>query len=143
METLKVSFFSFISLNLITKDILDFLTATVVYAQGALQKKQLRASFIDHFKKIIKIRHVYFQFYNPKLWSEKYFVPSVNSTVLVQIALQKKQMVDFLVEHWDKHFDENTIWIDFQFHNPKCQESCFHTLYARQCYLKGSYERSN
>ena len=67
METLKVSFFSFISLNLITKDILDFLTATVVYAQGALQKKQLRASFIGHFKKIIKIRHVYFQFYNPKL----------------------------------------------------------------------------
>ena len=58
METLKVSFFSFISLNLITKDILDFLTATVVYAQGALQKKQLRASFIDHFKKIIKMRRM-------------------------------------------------------------------------------------
>ena len=32
METLKVSFFSFMSLNLTTKDILDFLTATVVYA---------------------------------------------------------------------------------------------------------------
>ena len=108
METLKVSFFSFISLNLITKDILDFLTATVVYAQGALRKKQLKASFVDYFKKIIKIRHVYFQFYNPKLCSEKCFVLSVNSTVLVQIALQKKQMIDFLVEQWDKHFDENS-----------------------------------
>ena len=55
MEILKESFFSIISLNLITKDIPDFLTATVVYAQGALRKKQLTASFIDHLKKIIKI----------------------------------------------------------------------------------------
>ena len=55
METLKVSPFSFVSLNVTTKDILDILTATVVYA---LQKKQLKASFIDHFKKIIKIRHM-------------------------------------------------------------------------------------
>ena len=58
METSKESFFSLMSLNLITKDMLDFLTATVVYAQGALRKKQLKASFIDHFKKIIKIRHM-------------------------------------------------------------------------------------
>ena len=108
MEILKESFFSIMLLNLITKDILDFLTATVVYAQGALRKKQLKASFVDYFKKIIKIRHVYFQFYNPKLCSEKCFVLSVNSTVLVQIALQKKQMIDFLVEQWDKHFDENS-----------------------------------
>ena len=55
METLKVSFFSFMSLNLTTKDILDFLTATIVYA---LRKKQLKAFFKDHFKKIIKIRHM-------------------------------------------------------------------------------------
>ena len=102
METLKVSPFSFVSLNVTTKDILDILTATVVYA---LQKKQLKASFIDHFKKIIKIEHVYFQFYNPKLCSEKCFVLSVNCAVLLQIALQKKQLIDFLVEH----FDENTI----------------------------------
>ena len=137
METLKVSFFSFMSLNLTTKDILDFLPATVVYA---LRKKQLKASFIYHFKKIIKIRHMStfsFIILNYVQRSTLYF--SVNSTVLVQIALQKKQLIDFLVEH----FDENTIWIDFQFHDPKCQESCFHTLYAKQCYLKGSYERSN
>ena len=55
METLKVSPFSFVSQNVTTKDILDILTATVVYA---LRKKQLKASFIDHFKKIIKIRHM-------------------------------------------------------------------------------------
>ena len=55
METLKVSFFSFMSLYLTTKDIVDFLTATVVYA---LRKKQLKVSFIDHFKKISKIRHM-------------------------------------------------------------------------------------
>ena len=97
METLKASFFSLISLNIITKDILDFLTATVVY----------------------------FQFCNRKLCSEKCYVLSVNSTVLVQIALQKKQLIAIFVEH----FDENTIWINFMFHNPKCQESCFHNLY--------------
>ena len=58
METLKESLFSLTSLNLIIKDILDFLTATVLYAQGALRKKQLKVSFIDHSKKIIKIRHM-------------------------------------------------------------------------------------
>ena len=98
MEALKVSFFSFMSLNLTTNDILDFLTATVVYA---LRKKQLKAPFKDHQS----TTYVYFQFYNPKLCSEKYFVLSVNSTVLAQIALQKKQMIDFLVEQ----FDENAI----------------------------------
>ena len=58
METLKESLFSLTSLNLIIKDILDFLTATVLYAQGALRKKQLKVSFIDHSKKIIKIRRM-------------------------------------------------------------------------------------
>ena len=97
MEALKVSFFSFMSLNLTTKDILDFLTATVVYA---LRKKQLKAPFKDHQS----TTYVYFQFYNPKLCSEKYFILSVNSTVLVQIVLQKNQNIDFLVEQ----FNENT-----------------------------------
>ena len=55
METLRESFFSLMSLNLITKVFLEFLTATVFYAQGALQKKLLKAPFIEHFKKIIKI----------------------------------------------------------------------------------------
>ena len=58
METLKESHFSLTSLNLIIKDILDFLTATALYAQGALRKKQLKVSFIDHSKKIIKIRRM-------------------------------------------------------------------------------------
>ena len=83
------------SLNLTAKDILDFLTATVVYA---LRKKQLK----DNHQ---STTYVYFQFYNSKLCSEKYFVLSVNSTVLIQIALEKKQMIDFLVEQ----FDENAI----------------------------------
>ena len=79
METLKVSFFSFMSLYLTTKDILDFLTATAVYA---LRKKQLKVFFIDHFKKIIKIRHN-FHFYNPKLCSEENFVLSVKNLLLL------------------------------------------------------------
>ena len=58
METLKESFFSLMSISLITKGILDFLTAAGVYAQGALRKKQMKTYFIDHFKKIIKIRYV-------------------------------------------------------------------------------------
>ena len=60
METLKEPFFSLRSLNLITKDILGFHTATVAYAQGALRKKQLKDYFIDHSKKIIKLRHMSF-----------------------------------------------------------------------------------
>ena len=60
METLKEPFFSLMSLNLITKDILDFHTATVAYAQGALRKKQLKDSFIDNSKKTIKIQHISF-----------------------------------------------------------------------------------
>ena len=55
MEALKVSFFSLMSLNVTTKDILGLLTAAVVYA---LRKKQLKVSFKDHFGKIIKIRHM-------------------------------------------------------------------------------------
>ena len=55
METLRESFFSLMSLNLITKVFPEFLTATVFYVQGALQKKLLKAPFIEHFKKIIKI----------------------------------------------------------------------------------------
>ena len=58
METLKESFFSLMSVILITKDIQDFITATVVYVQGALRKKQLKDYFIDHFTKIVKIRHM-------------------------------------------------------------------------------------
>ena len=58
MGTLKETFFSSMSLNLTTKDILDFLTATVVYALEALRIKQLKAFFIDHIKKIIKIRRM-------------------------------------------------------------------------------------
>ena len=39
----------------------------------------------------------------------------------VQIALRKKQLVAFFVQY----FYENTICIDFQFHDPKSQEGCF------------------
>ena len=46
METLKESFFSLMSINLITKGILDFLTAACVYAQDALRKKQMKISWI-------------------------------------------------------------------------------------------------
>ena len=46
METLKESFFSLMSINLITKSILDFLTAAGVYAQDVLRKKQMKISWI-------------------------------------------------------------------------------------------------
>ena len=39
-----------------------------------------------------------------------------------QSALEKKELIAFLGEH----FNENTIWIDYQFHNSKNQESCFY-----------------
>ena len=50
METLKNIFFSLLLLNLIKKGILHFLNAILVYLQGALRKKQLIASFLEHFK---------------------------------------------------------------------------------------------
>ena len=50
MEKLKNIFFSLLLLNLIKKGILHFLNAILVCLQGALRKKQLIASFLEHFK---------------------------------------------------------------------------------------------
>ena len=50
MKTLRVSFPSHMSVNMIKKNILNFLIAILVYLQGALPKKQLTASFVEHFK---------------------------------------------------------------------------------------------
>ena len=47
---IKNIFFSLLLLNLIKKGILHFLNAKLVYLQGALLKKQLIASFLEHFK---------------------------------------------------------------------------------------------
>ena len=50
LETLKNVFFSLLLLNLIIKVIPHFLNAKLVCLQGALRKKQLIASFLEHFK---------------------------------------------------------------------------------------------
>ena len=42
----------------------------------------------------------------------------------LESALRKKELIAFLGER----FNENTICIDFQFHNSKSQESCFYVL---------------
>ena len=36
--------------NMMKKNILNFLIAILAYLQGALRKKQLTASFLEHFK---------------------------------------------------------------------------------------------
>ena len=106
METLKESLFSLTSLNLIIKDILDFPYCYSSLCARCSTKKAIESFFHRSLKKDHQnTTYVYFQFYHPKLSSEKCFILSVNSTVLVQIALQKKQLIAFFVEH----FDENNI----------------------------------
>ena len=85
MEALKVSFFSFMSQNLTTKNILGVLTATFVYA---LRKKQLKTSFKDHFKTIIKVRHM-------SAFSFIILNYVQRSALHSLFALQKKQLIDF------------------------------------------------
>ena len=65
--------------------------------------------------------YVYFQFYNPKVSYKRCFILCLHYK---QSALRKKELIAFLGEH----FNENTICIDFQFHNSKSQESCFYVL---------------
>ena len=50
MKTLRVSFPSHMSVNMIKKNILNFLIAILAYLQGALPKKRLAASFVEQFK---------------------------------------------------------------------------------------------
>ena len=49
-KTLKGSFSSHMLVNMIKKKIQNFLTAILAYLQGALRKKQLTASLVEHFK---------------------------------------------------------------------------------------------
>ena len=50
MKTLRLSFSSQMLVNKIKKNILNFLITIPDYLQGALRKKQLTASFVEHFK---------------------------------------------------------------------------------------------
>ena len=50
MKLLRASFFSLMLVNLIKKNILNFLIAILAYKQGALQKKHLTASLKEHSK---------------------------------------------------------------------------------------------
>ena len=69
MKTLRASFFSLMLVKFIKIKILDFLTAALAYVQGALRRKRMTASFVDHFRKIIKIQYAStFSFHNPKTY---------------------------------------------------------------------------
>ena len=50
MKTLRVSFSRLMLVDVIKKNILNFLIATLAYLQGALRKKQLTASSVEYFK---------------------------------------------------------------------------------------------
>ena len=50
IKALKASFFSFLLLNLIENGSGDFLYAILAYVHSAQRKKQLIASFVEHFK---------------------------------------------------------------------------------------------
>ena len=50
MKTLRASFFSLMLVILIKRNILNFLFAIMAQVQGTLRKKQLTASFVEHFK---------------------------------------------------------------------------------------------
>ena len=52
-----------------------------------------------------------------------------------QSVLRKKELIAFLGEH----FNENTICIDFQFHNSKSQEICFYVL--DRAFLNGALRK--
>ena len=70
------------------------------YVQDALRKKELIASFVDHFKKNHENTiSVSFQFYIPKLSQERCFVLSL---LYVQGALRKKQLIVFFIDHLNK-----------------------------------------
>ena len=52
-----------------------FLIAVLAQVQGALRRKRVTASFVEHFRKIIKIQYApTSSFRNPKLSQEKYFM---------------------------------------------------------------------
>ena len=50
MKILYVLFFSFIIQNLVNMGVLNRMSTIQDYVQGALRKKELIASFVDHFK---------------------------------------------------------------------------------------------
>ena len=50
MKTLRVSFSSHMLVNMIKKNVLNFLIALLAYLQGALRKKQLTVSSVEHFR---------------------------------------------------------------------------------------------
>ena len=95
------------------------------YKQGALRKRPLIAYFLDHVKKI-KIRYMSifsFIILNKVKRGALYSLSTLQH--YVQSALRKKELIAFFGEY----FNENTICIDIQFHDPKIK--LFHNLYMR------------
>ena len=63
-------------LNYTNRDVLYRLSTIQDYVQGALQKKQLKASLVKHFTENDEnTTCVVFQFHNPKLRQEGCFKP--------------------------------------------------------------------
>ena len=54
MKTLRVPFSSLMLVNMIKKNILNFLIAVLACLQGALEKKQLTASSVEHVKGCVR-----------------------------------------------------------------------------------------
>ena len=111
------------------------------YLKGTLWKKQLIASFVEQVKLSIEnMRCIGFQFQVAKLSQYKCIMLGVYYTGLCTIdtlffamlanmqgGVWKKQLITSFVKHLTE-CHENTICIDFQFHNPKLiQEGCFET----------------
>ena len=92
MKALKASFFSLMLVELIKIKILPFLNAV----QGALRIKRMIASFVDHFRKIIKIQYASTSsFHNPKLSQEKCFMLYICSTGLFKGCSMKEAIDSF------------------------------------------------
>ena len=84
----NIIFLELLDLNLIKKGILHFLIAKLVYLQGALWKKQLIASFLEHFKwkSRKKFEAYFFSLIFPDLIRKKVIYPVFLAVMLNIVA---------------------------------------------------------
>ena len=77
--------------------------------QGALRRKRMTTSFVDHFGKIVKMLQYASSFHNPKLSQERYFM------------LYVKELITSFLDQFKLDL-ENIRCIDFQFHVAKLSQ---------------------
>ena len=129
MKTLRVSFFSLMLVKLMKIKLPHFLIAVLAQVQGALRRKRMTASFVEHFRKIIKIQYastsgfhnlllsqdkccilyvcstglfkgcIDFQSHVAKLSQQRCFIQSVYYTRLCTGCSTKKQLIASFIEH--------------------------------------------